>query len=140
MMNALRAAGLLCLAVLPGTVTAHDTDPPHETTRTIFERGMPNVPGKKLIALEVLYPPGGASPAHTHPKSSFIYAYVVSGEIESAVDDEAPRPYRAGEGWHELPGAHHRVSRNTSKTEPAKLLAVFILDETDRELVSPDAK
>jgi len=29
------------------------------------------------------YPPGGASPPHTHAKSAFIYAYVISGRIES---------------------------------------------------------
>lgn len=109
-----------------------------ETVTPVFERAMPNLPGKSLIALEVLYEPGGASPPHRHPKSAFIYAYVVSGEILSAVDDEDPKLYRAGEGWHEIPGAYHRVSRNASDTVPAKLLAVFVVDQDERELVLPD--
>lgn len=134
----LAGAVLLALASLP----AHAQGPaePQETVKQVFDRELPNIPGKALVALEVLYPPGGASPPHTHPKSAFIYAYVLSGEIVSAVDDEKPRIYRAGEGWHEAPGARHRVSRNASRTEPAKLLAIFILDPGERQLVFPETK
>jgi quercetin dioxygenase-like cupin family protein len=130
-------------AIFAGTsIPAHadGTAKLQETLTPVFERGLPNVPGKSLIALEVLYPPGGASPSHTHPKSAFIYAYVLSGEILSAVDDEKPRIYRAGESWFEVPGAHHRVSRNASQTEPAKLLAIFVLDPDERQMVFPDPK
>lgn len=111
-----------------------------ETATPIFERELPNVPGKSLLAVEVVYPPGAASPSHRHPASAFIYAYVVSGEVVSAVDDEQPRVYRAGESWSEAPGAHHRVSRNASNTKPAKLLAVFVKDSGKGELVIPDGK
>lgn len=111
-----------------------------ETATPIFERKLPNVPGKSLLAVEVVYPPGAASPSHRHPPSAFIYAYVVSGEVVSAVDDERPRVYRAGESWSEAPGAHHRVSRNASKTKPAKLLAVFVKDSGKGQLVFPDPK
>jgi quercetin dioxygenase-like cupin family protein len=107
------------------------------TATPIFERQLPDVPGKSLLAVEVLYPPGGASPSHRHPSSAFIYAYVVSGEVVSAVDDEKPRTYRAGEGFYEAPGAFHRVSRNASRTRPAKLLAVFVKNSGEGELVLP---
>jgi quercetin dioxygenase-like cupin family protein len=110
----------------------------HETATPIFKHELPNVPGKSLIAVEVDYPPGAASPSHTHAKSAFIYAYVLSGEIISAVNDEQPRVYRAGESWHEAPGAHHRVSRNASDTQPAKLLAFFVLDSDEQNVTFPD--
>jgi len=113
---------------------------PTEIATPIFERELPNVPGKSLLAVEVVYPPGAATASHTHPSSAFIYAYVVSGEVVSAVDDEQPRVYRAGESWYEAPGAHHRVSRNASKTKPAKLLAVFVKDSGKGQLVFPDPK
>ena len=106
----------------------------------IFERELPNVPGKSLLAVEVVYPPGGASAPHRHPGSAFIYAYVVSGEIVSAINDERPRVYRAGESFYEAPGAHHRVSRNASSTRPAKLLAVFVKDSGKAPLVLPDSR
>jgi quercetin dioxygenase-like cupin family protein len=108
--------------------------------RPIFERELPNAPGKSLLAVEVVYPPGGASPPHRHPASAFIYAYVVSGAIVSAVDDQKPRIYRAGESFYEAPGAHHRVSRNASTTKPAKLLAVFVKNSGNGQLVFPDGK
>jgi quercetin dioxygenase-like cupin family protein len=102
-----------------------------------FEQVIPNIPGKSLIALVVDYPPGGASAPHTHAKSSFIYAYVISGQIESKVNDGKARVYKAGESWSEPPGASHPISRNASKTKPAKLLAVFIVDTDDKQLTTP---
>jgi quercetin dioxygenase-like cupin family protein len=102
-----------------------------------FEAPSPNVPGKSLIALEVNYAPGMASQSHTHAKSAFIYAYVISGAIESKVNDGETRVYRAGQSWSESPGAVHSISRNASKTEPAKLLAIFVVDTNDKTLTTP---
>lgn len=113
---------------------------PGPAVTPIFERELQNVPGKSLLAVEVVYPPGGVSPPHRHPPSAFVYAYVVSGEVVSAIDDQPPRVYRAGESWSEAPGARHRVSRNASKTKPAKLLAVFVKDSGKGQLVFPDPK
>jgi quercetin dioxygenase-like cupin family protein len=53
------------------------------------------------------------------------------------VNDGETRIYRAGESWSEPPGALHSISRNASKTEPAKLLAVFVLDTNDKALTTP---
>jgi quercetin dioxygenase-like cupin family protein len=103
-----------------------------------FEHAIPNIPGKSLIAVVVDYAPGRASPPHRHAKSAFMYGYVVSGAIESQVNDGPKGVYRAGECFYELPGAHHAVSRNASLTEPAKLLAVFVVDTDDKALTTPD--
>jgi quercetin dioxygenase-like cupin family protein len=116
-------------------VSAHD-DVGDKVTPN-FAQAIPNIPGKSLIAVVVDYPPGGASVQHTHAKSSFIYAYVISGRIESKVNDGATRVYRAGESWSEPPGASHPISRNTSKTAPAKLLAVFVVDTDEKALTTP---
>lgn len=112
----------------------------HETGDKVtpnFEQAIPNIPGKSLIALTVDYEPGGASAPHIHSKTGFIYAYVISGEIESKVNDGPTRVYKAGESWSEPPGATHSVSRNASRTKPAKLLAVFVVDTGDKELTTP---
>lgn len=108
-----------------------------ETITPHFEHVIPNIPGKSLVALVVDYAPGGASPPHTHAKSAFAFAYVVSGAIESQVNDEPKRVYRAAESFYETPGSRHPVSRNASKTEPARLLAVFIVDTDDKALTTP---
>ena len=109
-----------------------------ETVSVNFSHELPNVPGKKLTAVEVTYPPGAASSPHHHAGSAFIYAYVVSGSIVSEVDGGGEQTYRAGQSFYEAPGAHHLVSRNASTTEPAKLLAVFVVDGTDTHLTTPD--
>ncbi|MEY8170208.1 cupin domain-containing protein [Burkholderia multivorans] len=108
-----------------------------EIVKPNFEQAIPNLPGKSLAAVEVEYPPGAASAPHVHAKSAFIYAYVVSGAIESKVNDGDLHVYHAGESWSEPPGAIHTISRNASKTEPAKLLAVFIVDSDDNTLTTP---
>jgi quercetin dioxygenase-like cupin family protein len=113
---------------------------PPESVKPVFERAIPNLPGKKLIAVLVNYPPAGKSRSHHHAKSAFIYAYVLSGSIRSAVGAEPARIYRAGESFYEEPGAHHLVSENASETEPASLLAVFLVEAGDQPLTVPDAE
>lgn len=109
-----------------------------DSVKPNFSQAIPNIPGKSLVAVEVSYAPGGASPPHHHAGSAFIYAYVVSGRIVSQVEGQAPRTYSAGESFYEVPGAHHVVSRNASQTEPAKLLAVFVVDSADTALTTSD--
>jgi len=53
----------------------------------VFDHALPNVPGKSMKGVLVEYAPGGTSPAHMHPKSAFIYATVLEGAIQSAVND-----------------------------------------------------
>jgi quercetin dioxygenase-like cupin family protein len=111
---------------------------PGEVVMPIFEHAISNIPGKALVAVVVDYAPGGASRSHTHARSAFVYGYVVSGAIESQVNDSPKRVYHAGESFYEDPGAHHAVGRNASATEPAKLLAVFVVDMNDKALTTPD--
>lgn len=129
--------GAACAAIAIATATpsaAHDVG---EKVTPQFAQAIPNIPGKSLIAAVVDYAPGGASPAHTHAKSAFIFAYVLAGEIESQVNDGPKKVFRAGESFYEAPGSLHSVSRNASKTKPAKLLAVFVVDTDDKELTTP---
>jgi quercetin dioxygenase-like cupin family protein len=131
-----------CLAglTLAGVIITAQTNSTGETVTTNFEHAIPNIPGKSLVAMVVDYVPGGASVSHEHAKSAFIYAYVVSGAIESQVNEGPKRVYRAGESFFEEPGSLHRVSRNASKTEPAKLLAVFVVNTNDKALTTPMSK
>ncbi|HEY4077957.1 MAG TPA: cupin domain-containing protein [Rhizomicrobium sp.] len=108
-----------------------------ETVTPKFNQAIANIPGKSLVALEVDYAPGTASPPHRHAKSAFIYAYVISGEIESKVNNGETRIFKAGESWSEPPNATHSISRNASKTKPAKLLAIFVVDTNDKALTTP---
>ncbi|MCA1493241.1 cupin domain-containing protein [Ensifer sp. NBAIM29] len=134
-MNSRFIIGATCAAIVTAMpAAAHE---PGEVVTPHFEEAIPNVPGKTLKAVIVDYPPGGASVPHRHADSSFIFAYVLSGEIESRVNDGPRQIYRAGESWHEPPVSKHLVSRNASNTKPAKLLAVFVLDSDEKALTTP---
>ena len=103
----------------------------------VYEHALPNVPGKSIKAVLVEYGPGDASSAHTHPNSAFIYATVLEGAIRTSVNDGPVVIYRAGQNFSELPGDRHSIDENASKTEPAKLLAVFVVGTDEKELLTP---
>ncbi|APG95629.1 cupin domain-containing protein [Sinorhizobium americanum] len=123
-------------AALSFTAASAEDRPAGKVT-VVFDHALPNVPGKSMKGVLVEYGPGGGSPAHTHPKSAFIYATVLEGAIRSSVNGSPEKVYRAGENFYEEPGSHHQVSANASDTEPARLLAVFVVDTAETELTTP---
>lgn len=133
-MRSIFGAAYAALAIALATpAAAHGVG---ETVTPHFSQTIPNIPGKSLVALIVDYAPGGASPSHIHAKSAFIFGYVLSGEIKSQVNDGPKQVHRAGDSFYEAPGSRHPVSRNASKTRPARLLAVFVVDTGEKELTT----
>ena len=131
-------AAFVTATALPAFAQDKDMHMGGQTVTPAFQQPITNIPGKSMIAVVVDYAPGGASPSHVHAKSAFIFGYVLSGEIESQVNDGPKRVYREGESFYETPGSRHSVSRNASQTKPAKLLAVFVVDTNDAQLTTPD--
>ncbi len=135
---------LLCAVALAGLVltgaSARDVADDKSKVTLVFDHALPNVPGKSIKGVLVEYQPGGASPPHTHAASAFIYATVLQGAIRSKVNDGPEKVYRAGESFAEMPGDHHAVSANASQTEPARLLAVFVVDSNEKNLTTPGKK
>jgi quercetin dioxygenase-like cupin family protein len=103
----------------------------------VFDHALPNVPGKSIKGVLVEYGPGVATGGHIHPKSAFIYATVLEGAIRTSVNNGPVVTYRAGQNFPEMPGDRHTLDENASKTEPAKLLAVFVVDTDEKELLTP---
>ena len=131
--TAIYAASLL-------TAHAAETAAPSAKVTVVFDQVLPKVPGKSMKGVLVEYGPGGSSPAHNHAPSAFIYATVLEGAIRSQVNDGPAKVFKKGENFSEKPGDRHAVSANASDTEPAKLLAVFVVDTADKELTMPIAK
>jgi quercetin dioxygenase-like cupin family protein len=119
---------MLFAAVADGPVSARTGS--GDATQVVFTRKLPNAPGKTLTAVVVDYEPDGRSTPHRH--AGVVFAYVVSGAVRSRLDSGDTRVYRAGDTFFEDLGVHHVVSENASKTEPARLLAVFVADEGAR--------
>ncbi len=127
----------LLLATLPFGSALAETKDKNAEVSLVYQHELPNVPGKSIKGVLVEYGPGGFSAGHTHPKSAFIYATVLEGAIRSQVNDGPVTTYKAGESFSEMPGDRHGVSANASKMKPAKLLAVFVVDTSEKELTFP---
>ena len=132
-------AASVAATAISALTAASPATPAYETVAPAFRHPITNIPGKSLVSVVVSYAPGAKSVPHHHAGSAFIYAYVLSGAVRSQVDDQPAKVYHAGESWFEEPGAHHKISENASATEPAKLLAIFVVDTDDRTLTIPDA-
>jgi quercetin dioxygenase-like cupin family protein len=126
-------AALLTIAGGTGHAAA-----PASSVALAFKQPIANIPGKSISAFVVSYPPGGRSHPHSHSRSAFITAYVLSGAVRSGVDGGPVKVYHEGESWTEKPGAHHDVSENASATRPARVLAIFVADSNDTRLTTPD--
>ncbi|MGO4330615.1 cupin domain-containing protein [Cupriavidus sp. 2TAF22] len=107
---------------------------PRETIAPAFRYPIANVQGKTITTIVVDYPPGGKTPGHRHG-GAFVVGYVLQGAIRSKIDDGKEHVFHAGESWTETPGVDHRMSENASDTEPAKMLAIFIADTKETDLV-----
>lgn len=123
MQRAEAAAALPLLLVLAGTAGAA----PAETLTPLLRQDMPNLPGKTLTAVQVVFPPRARAAPHRHG-SAFLYAYVLAGTVRSEIEGQPVRTYRTGESWTERPGDHHVLTDNPSGRVTARLLVVFIAD------------
>lgn len=134
----------LSISATPPVFAASDNDSSADTSNNlskvtlVFDRALPNVPGKSVKGLLVEYGPGGSTPAHTHATSAFVYATVLEGAIRSKINDNPEQVYHAGENFFEVPGDHHLKSANASETEPMRMLAVFVVDTNEENLTTPD--
>ena len=137
-----RTCALVICALIVATLGVQSGIAPDKDSKVtlVYEHSLPNVPGKSIKGVLVEYGPGGTSSAHTHPKSAFIYATVLEGAIRSSVNEGPAVTYHAGQSFSEMPGDRHSVSENASKTEPAKLLAVFVVDTDEKVLTTPYEK
>ncbi|OWJ62058.1 cupin domain-containing protein [Inquilinus limosus] len=138
MKRAILAALLIAASASP--VLAEASGSKNARVTLVYEHALPDVPGKSVKGVLVEYGPGGYSPAHTHPRSALIYATVLEGAVRMQINQGPVRTFKAGENFTEMPGDHHAVSANASETEPAKLLAVFVVNTDETVLVTPDPK
>lgn len=91
--------------------------------KLINEQGIKNREIKMLI---VDFPPKSASPAHRHPCPTF--GYILEGEIESEFEG-VTHLYKKGDSFYEPTNGLHRVARNISPSNPARLLVFFIAEK-----------
>lgn len=131
MMNqSIKRAVLVGVMVLTLVTTAQAAD----KGSILMKQRLADVAGKEVTVLTVDYAPGGTSESHVHPGS--VVAYVLEGTVVSQLEGEAPITYTQGQSWYESPKTPHVVSKNASRTEPAKLL-VFLLSQEGEAIKAP---
>ena len=93
--------------------------------------------GKKTKAttVEVTLEPGQASAPHRHPGPAF--GYVLEGEYEWAIDDNPVKTLNVGDTFYEPTGCLHRVSRNPSKKDTTRIIAVVLHPTEVKDIVIP---
>ncbi|MCS6288485.1 MAG: cupin domain-containing protein [Nitrospira sp.] len=105
-----------------------------DAVSVLMKQRLADMTGKEGTVITVDYAPDAASDQHFHPGS--VFAYVLEGAVVSQLGGEEPVTYTKGQSWYESPKRPHVVSKNASKTEPAKLL-VFLLSQESESLVVP---
>jgi quercetin dioxygenase-like cupin family protein len=90
-------------------------------------------PHKRITSMIVDFPPNAFSPEHHHEAD--LYVYVLQGTIRSQLGGQPALTYNAGQSFFEPDGTTHVFAENTSLTEPARILAVFVHREDARLIV-----
>ena len=117
------------LTLVAGTLVAQK-----DAVRSLLSKDLAGVPGREVLMLSVEYSPGESSPPHTHHAQALVY--VLEGSIEMQVKGKAPVTLTPGQTWDEGPDDVHVVSRNASKSAPAKYL-VFMVKEKGAPILTP---
>ena len=94
---------------------------------TLLTKHLPEAPGKEIEVITVNYAPGAVDAIHRHDAHAVVY--VLDGEVEMQVRGGTLRRLGPGQVFYESPEDVHTVSRNASKTKPAKFVVFFIKNE-----------
>ena len=94
---------------------------------SLITKDLTEFSGKEGLMITVEYAPGGSDPVHRHDAHAFVY--VLEGSIVMQVKDGKEVTLTPGQTFYEGPKDVHVVSRNASKTNPAKFLVFFVKDK-----------
>jgi quercetin dioxygenase-like cupin family protein len=97
---------------------------PAVKVNSLLTKPLAGIEGQEGTMITVELPPGADSPPHRHNASTFVY--VLEGSVIMQVHGGEQVTLRQGETFFEAPHDIHTVSRNASKTAPAKLLVVLV--------------
>lgn len=86
----------------------------------------------KVTIIEVAYGPGEGTGPHRH--AGAIFGYVLEGEFETALGEDAAQTLKAGDTFYEPRGILHRVSRNPHAKNRTRVLAVMVSPRDAKEL------
>lgn len=119
-------------ALLAGSASVIDGQTPGAsaiTIKALMVEPLGNTADPKVTVLSLPVPVERVAGPHTH--AGPVFAYIIQGDIENQVDPDPPKTYHAGDFFFEPQMHVHRLMRNLSKTDPAKLI-VFQVGDTGK--------
>jgi quercetin dioxygenase-like cupin family protein len=94
------------------------------TVTPLMAKDLTDLPNKEGLMITVEYAPGGSDPIHRH--NAHVFAYVLEGSVVMQVKGGKEITLTPGQSFYEGPNDVHLVSRNASKTKPAKFVVFFV--------------
>ncbi len=108
---ALLLVGIAALAGVVGSMIPLSGQPRDELAsklaRREVQRAPSSIPGREIVQVETLIPPGVESGWHVHPGEEV--GYIVAGEVEMMVEGRATVVLRPGEGFLIPPRTPHNA-------------------------------
>jgi quercetin dioxygenase-like cupin family protein len=124
-MSTLRIVGTaLALAFSAQAKQAAHAADPQPVVSPLMLKELADVPGKEMMMISVVYPPGAVE--HIHRHDAYAFVYVLEGSIIEGVRGGKEVILTPGQTFYEGPGDVHTIGRNASKTKPAKFVVVLL--------------
>ncbi len=114
---------VVLMALMAGPVMAQEAK-----VTSLISKDLREFSGKEGLMIAVEYAPGGSDPVHRH--DAHVFVYVLEGSIVMQVKGGKEVTLTPGQTFYEGPKDVHVVSRNASKTTPAKFLVFFVKDKS----------
>ena len=112
---------------ITSTLVAQEASQPQETITQLTSTDLAECSGKEALMYTVDFPPGFSSPVHRH--NAHVSVYVLEGSVVMQVKGGKEVTLTPGQTFYEGPNDVHVVSRNASRTKPAKFLVSMVKDK-----------
>jgi quercetin dioxygenase-like cupin family protein len=113
---------ILVACLMSGSVIAQEGE-----VTEVMSKDLKDLHKKEGLLITVEYAPGGSDPVHRH--NAHVFAYVLEGAVVMQVKGRNEVTLTPGQSFYEGPNDVHLVSRNASKTKPAKFVVFFVKDK-----------
>jgi quercetin dioxygenase-like cupin family protein len=110
---------LILLCLTGGALAAQDAK-----VTPLMTKDLTGIAANEGTMLTVEYAPGASSASHRHNAHTFVY--VLEGSVVMQVKGGKEVTLGPGQTFYESPADIHTVSKNASRTKPAKFLVFFV--------------
>ena len=124
-----RANGLSAIVISFGMLAsglAAAQDQPIKRTE-LLRSDLADVPGKQTVIYVADVVPGGEGQRHTHYGDEYVY--ILEGTLTIKPDGKDPITLSKGQASHIAPGDGIHAAMNGSKSEPARLLVILVVEK-----------